>query len=72
MSLYVPNVDELIALGRKTSHPSRKTRLTRAAIEATLLSQSGEHELELANFSALSAILSELHRKPWIWSPTRP
>jgi len=43
MSLYVPNVDELIALGRKTSHPSRKTRLTRAAIEATLLSQSGEN-----------------------------
>ena len=43
MSLYVPNVDELIALERKTSHPSRKTRLTRAAIEATLLSQSGEN-----------------------------
>ena len=44
----VPTSEEnwVFPKGRKTSHPSRKT-LTRAALEATLLSQSGEHELEL-------------------------
>jgi hypothetical protein len=33
---------------RSKEPPGRKNPLTRAAIEATLLSQSGEHELELA------------------------
>jgi hypothetical protein len=50
--------NRVFPMGRKTSHTSRRTSLTLAAIEATLPSRSGKHELELANFNTLSAILS--------------
>jgi hypothetical protein len=53
MSRPVASVDELIALlmekgvqlwGRKSSHPSRRTPLTRPAVEATLLAVSPRPE----------------------------
>ena len=53
MSLHTPNLDEseeswIFPMRKKASHARRRTPLTRAAIEATLLVQSAQHELEPA------------------------